>query len=58
MMLWHLKQLLPLTYRSHYCTDDGCRHFAVWRMWFGKVFAHEDHVILYSHVILCSKKTI
>lgn len=43
-MAWYLRQLLPLTYRSHYRTDD-VRHFAVWRMWFGRVFDHEDVVI-------------
>lgn len=45
---WRLRQLLPLHYRSHYgvCLNDDCteqeRHFAVWRMWFGHVFAHDD----------------
>jgi hypothetical protein len=40
---WHLRQLLPLTYRSHY-VQDGRRHLAVWRMWLGHVFDHEDVV--------------
>lgn len=43
---WYLRQLLPLTYRTHYTeTDRGLRHFAVWRMWFGHVFDHDDHII-------------
>lgn len=42
---WYLRQLLPLTYRSHYREADGTHHFAVWKMWLGKVFCHEDHVI-------------
>lgn len=39
---WHLRQMLPLTYRTRYRTADGRPHFAVWRMWFGRVFAHDD----------------
>lgn len=42
---WCLKQLLPFTYRSHFKTEDGNKHFSVWRMWFGRVFEYEDHVI-------------
>jgi len=37
---WYFKQLLPLTYRSHY-TENGARMFSVWRMWFGHTFDHE-----------------
>lgn len=44
-LYWYLRQLLPLTYRSHYGDSAGNRHFAVWSMWFGRVFAHEDYVI-------------
>lgn len=44
-MKWHLKQLLPLTYRSRYSTEDGTRHFCVWNMWFGRCFNIEDYVI-------------
>jgi hypothetical protein len=40
-LIWYLRQLLPLTYRSRY-TENGRRHFAVWRMWFGRVFDHDD----------------
>lgn len=42
---WRLKQLLPLTYRTTYGTEDGAQHFAVWRMWFGRVFAHDEVTI-------------
>jgi len=38
---WMLKQLLPLTYHSHYEADGGKR-FAVWRMLFGQCFDIED----------------
>lgn len=53
---WMFRQLLPLHYRSHYsecvqfdpatgvCTEK-IPHFAVWRMWFGRVFAHDDVVV-------------
>jgi hypothetical protein len=43
-VLYYFKQLLPLTYRSHYLIAEGGENkpvFAVWRMWFGKVFAAE-----------------
>lgn len=43
-MLWHLKQLLPLTYRTHYRDAEG-RHFVVWKMWFGRCFAIDDYLI-------------
>lgn len=36
--VWCLRQLLPLTYRSRYGTDDGRRWFCVWQMWFGRSF--------------------
>ena len=38
----HLKQLLPLTYRSYYRDGEGVKHFAVWKMWFGRVYKNED----------------
>jgi hypothetical protein len=38
---WYLRQLLPLTYR----TGDGAPRFAVWKMWLGRVFAHDDVAI-------------
>ena len=41
-MKWHLKQLLPLTYRSHYRDGEGNKHFAVWKMWLGRVYKNED----------------
>jgi len=39
-LLWSVKQLLPLTYRSRY-TQDGKEMFCVFNMWFGKVFNSE-----------------
>jgi len=44
-MIWYLKQLLPLTYRSRYTDSSGHRHLAVWRMWWGRVFDHDDVII-------------
>lgn len=41
-MRWRVRQLVPLTYRTRYRTMDGQQHFAVWRMWFGRVFAHDE----------------
>jgi hypothetical protein len=52
---WMLRQLLPLKYATHYFTGgtvgvaEGCEPNAefvnvdYWRMWFGKVFAHEHN---------------
>ncbi len=41
-----------MSYRSHYnkrvVVKDGVteeKHFAVWNMWFGKVFNHEDFIV-------------
>lgn len=42
--IWYLKQLLPLTYRSHF-TDANGRHFVVWNMWLGRCFNVEDVII-------------
>ena len=47
-MKWYLKQLLPLTYRSHYTHFNyGVeeKHFCVWNMWFGKCYNVEDYII-------------
>lgn len=35
---WSVRQLLPLTYRSRYSTEDGRSWFTVWRMWLGRCF--------------------
>lgn len=43
--IWGIRQLFPLTYRSHYATMDGQKRFAVWKMWFGRVFASEDYAV-------------
>ena len=43
-VLWGLKQLLPLTYRSHYSEEEEGRsvpHFAVWKMWLGRCYKVE-----------------
>lgn len=41
---WYLKQLLPLTYRTHY-EEGGTKHFVVWKMWFGRSFAIDDYIV-------------
>lgn len=41
---WMLRQLLPLHYRTWYI-EEGKRHYAVWRMWFGRVFAYDDVIV-------------
>lgn len=41
-IIWYLKQLLPLTYRSRYKEGDK-NYFHVWNMWFGKCF-NQDKV--------------
>jgi hypothetical protein len=43
-IVWTVKQLFPLTYRSHYA-ENGQKMFSVWRMWFGKVFDHEKMAV-------------
>lgn len=44
-MRWYLKQLLPLTYRSHYIEHGdgpaGHPRFAVWKMWLGRCYKVE-----------------
>ena len=45
-MKWFLKQLVPLTYRSRYRDQEGHPHFAVWRMWLGRVFDKDDVAIV------------
>jgi hypothetical protein len=43
-LVWMLRQLLPLHYRTAYI-EGGRRHYAVWRMWFGRVFDHDDVIV-------------
>ena len=44
-LVWYVKQLFPLTYRSKYKDTNGKRYFAVWKMWFGKVYKHDCYDI-------------
>lgn len=39
-MLWYLKQLLPLTYRTK-CEINGKKYFVVWKMWFGRCYKED-----------------
>ena len=43
-ILWYLKQLLPLTYRTTY-KENGKDIFCVWNMWFGVCFNIESYEI-------------
>lgn len=43
-LVWCLKQLLPLTYRTAYGDQRG-QHFVVWRMWFGRCFDQTDVLV-------------
>lgn len=40
-LTWHLRQLLPLTYRTRYRDAGGRSWFCVWRMWLGRCYAVE-----------------
>lgn len=42
-LVWYIKQLFPLTYRTRY-KENGKPHFCVWRMWFGFCFNIDDVV--------------
>lgn len=48
-LVWYIKQLFPLTYRSRYgvvSTDGGNQpHFSVWKMWLGHVYKHDDYIL-------------
>jgi len=43
-LIWYVKQLLPLTYRTQY-VEKSETHFCVWRMWFGRCFDIYDVAI-------------
>lgn len=49
-IIWYIKQLLPLTYRTEYKTEDGQRWYTVWNMWFGKSF-NQDLIKLESDIL-------
>ena len=43
-MLWYLKQLLPLSYKSTYI-ENNQKHYTTWRMWFGRCFNIRDYTL-------------
>jgi hypothetical protein len=43
-ILWYLKQLFPLTYRTVYI-EKGEKHFSVWKMWFGRCYYIDDYIV-------------
>jgi len=43
-IIFYIKQLFPLTYRTRY-GKDGKQHFCVWRMWFGRSFDIDDVIV-------------
>ena len=53
-MLWHLKQLIPLTYRSHYMVGDK-KQFSVWKMWLGKVYNHDCVTVVQKGLTMTKK---
>jgi len=36
-ILWYLKQLFPLRYKSEYM-ENGEKCLCIWRMWFGRCY--------------------
>lgn len=44
-LLWYLKQLFPLTYRTWYRDSNGEQHFTVWKMWFGRSYNIDDVIV-------------
>lgn len=44
-IVWGIKQIFPLTYRTTYTDSEGSRHFTVWNMWFGRCFNIDDFII-------------
>lgn len=40
-MLWYVKQLFPLTYRTH-IIEGGQRKLIVWKMRFGRCYEIEE----------------
>lgn len=44
-IIWYLRQLLPLSYRSHYADGKGLKHFCVWNMWLGRCYNVEDVIV-------------
>lgn len=47
-LVWYIKQLFPLTYRSHY-GEKGQEKFCVWKQWFGRPYKIE-------HIKICTCK--
>ena len=42
-ILWYLKQLLPLTYKTTYSIGDE-KHYCKWTMFFGKCYNINDRI--------------
>jgi hypothetical protein len=43
-VVWAIRQLFPLTYRSHY-ESAGKKMFSVYKMWFGHTYKVENFVL-------------
>lgn len=43
-ILWYIKQLLPLKYKSIY-KENGKTYLSLWNMWYGKCFNIEKYQI-------------
>ena len=37
-LVWFVRQLFPLTYWTTYADAYGQGRFAIWKMWFGRVY--------------------
>jgi hypothetical protein len=44
-IVWYLRQLLPLHYRTRYRDSDGNEHFVVWQMFLGRCYAIDDVIV-------------
>ena len=47
-LLYYLKQLFPLIYRTRYWDASHQLHFCVWRQWLGRCYSVDDVVVVYD----------
>jgi hypothetical protein len=47
-LLYYLKQLFPLMYRTRYWDASHQLHFCVWRQWLGRCYSVDDVVVVYD----------
>ena len=44
-MMWYLKQLFPLTYRTTFKDENGVTHYIVWNMFLGRCYNIDDVIV-------------